>query len=500
MFQSLWSRLHRRRMMLLARDIFDADLDRARHKPGCTLCRLVKEHDQQVMHSFLWEYCTDPHVGMQISASWGFCPYHTWSLAVLEHARLGDGLGITISYQVLLKQLQRFLQTERYEKHRISHRELPAGPAIGSAACRFCQLARREESLFLSRLSQRFQRGINRSNEKDPSSLQVELCLPHTTQLLEASSEGGADRPFSWSRLHRGHQNTPLAASHQQEVRGLATHLSEYTAMQHFTEPDATAHDWSQIAHDLALQVGEREALPVHIPSQAGQAAPRQLLLLPGQWSQLHSPTSERCPVCAVAAFACIALCVRTFEQDKALPPIAAFCQSHHWILAAAIFLRSDNVGRYLSWLEQQRAEQKATLAHAHEYRASQLKRACMACVCVTEKSDEQIAALIEGLRQSTNGSTPPQEELLCLFHWKQTYDACRHESDALALQEQLLHRQQQRLFQLDRAVEAYLARFNAARRERGDVPDIPGADWAWERLLAFFAGEPVLIFPIRTS
>ena len=122
-----------------------------------------------------------------------------------------------------------------------------------------------------------------------------------------------------------------------------------------------------------------------------------------------------------------------------------------------------------------------------------------MACVCVAERSDEQIAALIKGLRQSTNGSTSPQEELLCLFHWKQMHDTCRHEPDALALQERLLHRQQQRLFQLDRAVEAYLARFNAARRERGEVPAIPGADCAWERFLAFFAGEPALIFPIRT-
>ena len=133
MFQSIWSRLHQHRMLLPARDIFDADLDRARHKPGCTLCRLVKVHDQQIMHSFLWEDCTDPHVGRQISASWGFCPYHTWSLAILEHDRLGNGLGITMSYQALLKQLQRVLQTERYEKRRTSHSE----PSLDSRSSYF---------------------------------------------------------------------------------------------------------------------------------------------------------------------------------------------------------------------------------------------------------------------------------------------------------------------------------------------------------------------------
>jgi len=93
MLQSVWSRIsgRRSRSLLPARDMFDADLDRARRKPGCALCRLIQEHDQQTMHSFLWEYCTDPHIGMKISKSWGFCPSHTWSLAVLEHERMGDG-------------------------------------------------------------------------------------------------------------------------------------------------------------------------------------------------------------------------------------------------------------------------------------------------------------------------------------------------------------------------------------------------------------------------
>jgi len=34
MLQSIWSRLCRRRSLLPTRDIFDADLDRARRKPG----------------------------------------------------------------------------------------------------------------------------------------------------------------------------------------------------------------------------------------------------------------------------------------------------------------------------------------------------------------------------------------------------------------------------------------------------------------------------------
>jgi len=46
MLQSVWLRLRGSRSLLPARDLFDADLDHARRKPGCALCRLVHEHDQ----------------------------------------------------------------------------------------------------------------------------------------------------------------------------------------------------------------------------------------------------------------------------------------------------------------------------------------------------------------------------------------------------------------------------------------------------------------------
>ena len=118
MLQSVWSCLRRRQSTPLARDIFDADLDRARRKPGCALCRLVREHDQQVMHSFLWEYCTDPHIGARISTSWGFCSYHTWSLGVLDSnlSRFHQVLNrarwspLELSRQLLLLIMESFIQ------------------------------------------------------------------------------------------------------------------------------------------------------------------------------------------------------------------------------------------------------------------------------------------------------------------------------------------------------------------------------------------------------
>jgi hypothetical protein len=500
MLQAVWSRLCRRRSLLLARDLLDADLDRARRKPGCALCRLVQEHDQQAMHSFLWEYCTDPHVGMQISTSWGFCPYHSWSLAMMEHERMGDGLGISTVYQALLRQLHCLLSSDRQAKNQNLHLLLPAGPEIGSAQCRFCQSAGREESLFLTRLTQRFQQSINSGAEREWSSLQTELCLPHMKHFLEACSTGRAMRPPRWSLSGRGNRSAPSEASEQSEIQRLAARLLEYAvqrAIERDTQREGAQQDWSQIARNLAFLMGDREALPVHTTSTTGRMAVRQLLLLTGQRSQLHSPSSKGCRVCAAAASACIAMCLSAFEQDEAFPSIAAFCQSHQWILAAGIVLYTDAADRYRSWLKQQLEQQQAALARAEGYRDLQSKQICMACARAAESEEESITSLIEELRQTTYDLTSPQEELLCLYHWKQTHDACRYEPDALILQERLLHRQQQHLTQLDEAVEAYLARFNATKRERGEVPDVPGAAWAWERLLAFFAGEPVLILPV---
>jgi hypothetical protein len=199
MLQSVWSRLRGRRSLLPARDLFDADLDRARRKPGCALCRLIREHEQQTMRSFLWEYCTDPHIGMNISRSWGFCPSHTWSLAVLEHERMGDGLGITIVYQALLRQLRRSLSSGHQARKQSIPPMLTSGPEVGSTRCRFCQAAQREETLFLSRLVKRCLQVLSREGERDWSPLQTALCLPHMEQLLQTCAKEGA-AALRWDR------------------------------------------------------------------------------------------------------------------------------------------------------------------------------------------------------------------------------------------------------------------------------------------------------------
>ncbi len=180
------------------------------------------------------------------------------------------------------------------------------------------------------------------------------------------------------------------------------------------------------------------------------------------------------------------------------------FCQSHHWLLAAGIFFGGslhtmDIVASYCFWLGHQLELQQTALAHAQADTFAQDEQQCVACSLATEATGEAVRSIVRWLQEPSK-NTPAQEgTLLCLFHWRQVHNACAAEPEAIILQKKLLAQQQHLLAQLDLAVEAYIARFNAAKRERGEVPDIPGAALAWERLLAFFVGEPALAYTLES-
>lgn len=187
MVQALWSHLFTRSGLLPARDIFDIDLDRARERPGCALCHLVQDHDQQVMRSLLWEYCTDPHMSERISRYWGFCPYHAWSLAALEQSWLGDCLGVSLVHQTLLRQVHASLQQQLKDRSWIL--TLPVGPDSGNAHCQFCQHTQQVESWFLARLTTRAQQVSTGATGENEPALQTALCFPHIRRLLQPLQE-----------------------------------------------------------------------------------------------------------------------------------------------------------------------------------------------------------------------------------------------------------------------------------------------------------------------
>jgi hypothetical protein len=132
-------------------------------------------------------------------------------------------------------------------------------------------------------------------------------------------------------------------------------------------------------------------------------------------------------------------------------------------------------------------------LTGVQEQKATQSERYCIACSRVVEVGSGVISSIVQELRQDQDDSMKTRDRMLCLNHWRQAHVSCSSKPDAMMLQQRLLDQQRQHITALDRSVEAYLARFNASKRERGEVPDISEAAWAWERLLAFFAGEPAL-------
>ena len=96
MLQAVCSRL------LPARDLFDADLDRAPRKPSYTLCCIVREHDQQGMH--IYESADKLHYVIEAALS-GFKPEE------LHITAMADTLTIAVVKKL---EKEQYVRRERY--------------------------------------------------------------------------------------------------------------------------------------------------------------------------------------------------------------------------------------------------------------------------------------------------------------------------------------------------------------------------------------------------
>lgn len=516
MHSALHALFGRRRSILPARDIFDAELDRARTKPGCTLCRLVLDFDQHEMHSLLWEYCTDPHVGSQISQSWGYCSYHTWALAMVEHERLGGGLGISMLYQPLLKQFLRLLFADSTSGTRNRSPLFTVHPPqIGSTRCRLCQLVRREETQFLVRLTHRMTPAPAGNTPQSQELLKMVLCLPHIHKALATGTAEITSRR-SLLRIKWGNDNAGNSRrKHSTQPRideSFFYELTQQYATQINEIADDTRNGWRTIARQVALLAGGYSALPLNLQTsafnqqhqQAEQAGSFLPLLLTGKRSQLHSPAESACPLCVAAATA-LTRYIHIFDTEHVTLESHDFCASHYWLLAGLMTTHADpqQIAHYRSWMQKQLAHMLEVRANAEQTRqsaASIVSHPCIACQHEIEDGRRTIDAFLKHMRLPHEVKAIDDSTLLCLMHWQAILRQNSGASDDSAIEARLLLHQRARLSQLDEAVEAYITSFNAAKRERGDIPDVPGAAWAWERLLAFFAGEPGVILPSFVS
>lgn len=88
-------------------------------KPGCPVCRCLRELTFRSLDGLLYEQVTDPGTRAVFTQSWGFCSWHAWMATEVRNA----ALGMAILYQDLLSQLHARLSA--------AHRELNRSSSVG---------------------------------------------------------------------------------------------------------------------------------------------------------------------------------------------------------------------------------------------------------------------------------------------------------------------------------------------------------------------------------
>lgn len=116
--------------------LFLSELERALREAGCSLCRIVRRHEEVWLFHTLWEFTGDPRVRQRFDESFGLCS---------SHARLlirDEGL------------------SEDVARKRVSLGEWPAPPEVQ-------ELLRRERMLPSLSLRELLRRALRRSRDGD---------------------------------------------------------------------------------------------------------------------------------------------------------------------------------------------------------------------------------------------------------------------------------------------------------------------------------------------
>jgi hypothetical protein len=152
-------------------------------KPGCPVCRCLRESTFRSLDALLYEQVTDPATRGVLDQSWGFCAWHAGMSKEVQNA----GLGIAIIYQDLLGQVREHLTASRRELagspvvrgwRRLFRRHEPVALVRARAIrkrCPLCHLVGSAEVSYLHTLLEygedpEFDRAYGRS---------AGLCLPH---------------------------------------------------------------------------------------------------------------------------------------------------------------------------------------------------------------------------------------------------------------------------------------------------------------------------------
>ncbi len=174
------------------------DLKIAMRQPGCPICRIRDEAEYKYLYYLLWENVNDGATRMQIVASLGFCPRHTWQMGRIETERFGDALGNSIIYESLTgvvhnrlaSYLRRSQADERSKWRRLIDHFLrrPRRPPFPDeiqpeAECRVCRMRKQTEESNLQWLMQGL--ADSQPDFREWYTQSDKLCFQHLRRALE---------------------------------------------------------------------------------------------------------------------------------------------------------------------------------------------------------------------------------------------------------------------------------------------------------------------------
>lgn len=196
------------------------ELRDAFYEKGCPVCRLLLKWTRSYLDSLFYEYVNDPRIRDQLRESHGFCNWHAWMAATIDHSQSG----IAIIYEHLLKDQIELLQGVlgsigprslwRRLKARwfriVGRRRIPVQRHRKSP----CPACERLDQFFEPDLTDTLLSFLQEPDFADGFRLSFGLCLPHLYNAMLTS---------------RDHPNLPLLLQLQlQKLGTLRGELGEY--------------------------------------------------------------------------------------------------------------------------------------------------------------------------------------------------------------------------------------------------------------------------------
>ncbi len=234
-------------------------------KPGCPVCRCLRELTVRSLDALLYEQVNDPGTRAVLDRSWGFCSWHAWMSTDVRNSALGIGL----IYQGLLGQVRAWLSVTHRELsgsrivrgwRRLFRRAEPVGlvqARANRARCPLCTaLASAEDGYLHTLLDYIEDAELDRAYDRSDG-----LCLQHLTLALGH---------------YAGHHGAaPLVARTLRKLDRLARDLREfidkhdYRKQAPFTPEEAAS--WTAA---LTFLVGWRELFGNEIPRSFAPTPP----------------------------------------------------------------------------------------------------------------------------------------------------------------------------------------------------------------------------------